>query len=82
MIDQPIYVTAYHQSPFGKLKELTVPEIVELAVTGRRQRSRRRAAVASGWSVARGQAGRGGLSRLPPTSGLRLRHHRPSMSWP
>ena len=41
MIDQPIYVTAYHQSPFGKLKELTVPEIVELAVTGAWESSHR-----------------------------------------
>ncbi len=30
----PIYIAAYHQSPFGKLMGLTVPEIVEAAVRG------------------------------------------------
>ncbi len=34
MFDKPLYIAAYHQSPFGKLKELTVPEIVHRAVTG------------------------------------------------
>ncbi len=29
-----IYVAAYHQSPFGKLMALTVPEIIERAVRG------------------------------------------------
>ncbi len=31
---EPVYVAAYHQSKFGKLLGLTVPEIVELAVRG------------------------------------------------
>ncbi len=31
---KPIYIAAYHQSPFGKLMALTVPEIVERAVRG------------------------------------------------
>ena len=30
---QPLYVAAYHQSKFGKLMGLTVPEIVSRAVT-------------------------------------------------
>ncbi len=29
-----VYIAAYHQSPFGKLKALTVPEIIERAVRG------------------------------------------------
>jgi acetyl-CoA acetyltransferase len=29
---KPIYIAAYHQSPFGKLFDLTVPQIVEKAV--------------------------------------------------
>ncbi len=31
---KPIFIAAYHQSPFGKLLALTVPQIVEKAVTG------------------------------------------------
>jgi acetyl-CoA acetyltransferase len=31
---KPIYIAAYHQSKFGKLKSLTVPEIIEKAVGG------------------------------------------------
>jgi acetyl-CoA C-acetyltransferase len=31
---KPIYIAAYHQSPFGKLMAMTVPEIVEAAVGG------------------------------------------------
>ena len=31
---KPIYIAAYHQSPFGKLMALTVPQIVEKAVKG------------------------------------------------
>jgi acetyl-CoA C-acetyltransferase len=31
---KPVYIAAYHQSPFGKLKTLTVPEIVTKAVQG------------------------------------------------
>ena len=31
---KPIYIAAYHQSPFGKLMALTVPQIIEKAVTG------------------------------------------------
>ncbi|MCP3910618.1 MAG: hypothetical protein GY713_06665, partial [Actinomycetia bacterium] len=34
MLDKPLYIASYHQSPFGKLKELQVPEIVHRAVTG------------------------------------------------
>jgi acetyl-CoA acetyltransferase len=30
---KPIFIAAYHQSPFGKLFDLTVPQIVERAVT-------------------------------------------------
>jgi acetyl-CoA acetyltransferase len=30
----PIYLAAYHQSPFGKLMALTVPQIIEKAVRG------------------------------------------------
>jgi len=30
----PIYIAAYHQSPFGKLLALSVPEIIERAVRG------------------------------------------------
>ena len=30
---KPIYIAAYHQSVFGKLFGLTVPEIVEKAIT-------------------------------------------------
>ncbi len=26
MLDKPLYIAAYHQSPFGKLKELIVHE--------------------------------------------------------
>lgn len=29
---KPIYIAAYHQSPFGKLFDLSVPRIIELAV--------------------------------------------------
>lgn len=31
---KPIYIAAYHQSPFGKLFDMTVPSIIERAVTG------------------------------------------------
>ena len=31
---KPIYIAAYHQSPFGKLMALTVPQIIEKAVRG------------------------------------------------
>jgi acetyl-CoA C-acetyltransferase len=31
---KPIYIAAYHQSPFGKLMALTVPQIIEKAVKG------------------------------------------------
>ncbi len=31
---KPIHIAAYHQSPFGKLMAMTVPEIVEAAVGG------------------------------------------------
>ena len=31
---KPIYLAAYHQSPFGKLGALTVPEMIEAAVLG------------------------------------------------
>ncbi len=31
---KPVYIAAYHQSPFGKLGALSVPEIVEKAVRG------------------------------------------------
>jgi acetyl-CoA acetyltransferase len=31
---KPIYIAAYHQSKFGKLKSLTTPEIIEKAVGG------------------------------------------------
>lgn len=31
---KPIYIAAYHQSPFGKLMALSVPQIVEKAVRG------------------------------------------------
>jgi acetyl-CoA C-acetyltransferase len=31
---KPIYIAAYHQSKFGKLMAMTVPEIVQAAVTG------------------------------------------------
>ncbi len=31
---KPIYIAAYHQSKFGKLKSLTVPEIIEKSVLG------------------------------------------------
>jgi len=34
MPDKPIYIAAYHQSPFGKLKTLTVPEIVQRSIEG------------------------------------------------
>ena len=33
MLDKKLYIAAYHQSPFGKLKEMQVPEIVQRAVT-------------------------------------------------
>lgn len=33
-MNKPIYIAAYHQSEFGKLMGLTVPEIVTAAVTG------------------------------------------------
>jgi acetyl-CoA C-acetyltransferase len=31
---KPLYIAAYHQSPFGKLMDATVPQIVERAVSG------------------------------------------------
>lgn len=31
---KPIYIAAYHQSKFGKLMAMTVPEIIEAAVSG------------------------------------------------
>ncbi len=31
---KPIYLAAYHQSPFGKLGAITVPEMIEAAVLG------------------------------------------------
>ena len=31
---KPIYIAAYHQSPFGKLMALTIPQIIEKAVRG------------------------------------------------
>jgi hypothetical protein len=31
---KPIYIAAYHQSPFGKLLSSTVPQIIEKAVRG------------------------------------------------
>ncbi|MCB1034441.1 MAG: hypothetical protein KDD47_11475, partial [Acidobacteria bacterium] len=31
---KPIYIAAYHQSEFGKLFDLTVPEILRRAVAG------------------------------------------------
>lgn len=34
MLDKPLYIAAYHQSVFGKLKEMQVPEIVHRAITG------------------------------------------------
>jgi acetyl-CoA C-acetyltransferase len=34
MLQQPLYIAAYHQSRFGKLKTLQVPEIVAKAVHG------------------------------------------------
>ena len=34
MFDKPLYIAAYHQSRFGKLKTMQVPEIVANAVTG------------------------------------------------
>jgi len=34
MNNQPIYIASYHQSRFGKLKEMTVPDIVRNAVDG------------------------------------------------
>lgn len=34
MLDKPLYIAAYHQSVFGKLKEMQVPEIVHRAIAG------------------------------------------------
>ena len=34
MLHKPLYIAAYHQSRFGKLKTMQVPEIVANAVTG------------------------------------------------
>ena len=31
---KPIYIAAYHQSEFGKLMAMTVPEIVNASVSG------------------------------------------------
>ena len=33
-IMKPIYIAAYHQSKFGKLMGMTVPEIVDAAIQG------------------------------------------------
>jgi acetyl-CoA C-acetyltransferase len=33
-MSQPVYIAAYHQSPFGKLMDRSVPDIVASAVTG------------------------------------------------
>ncbi len=33
-MNKPIYIAAYHQSRFGKLMDLTVPQIIERAVLG------------------------------------------------
>jgi acetyl-CoA C-acetyltransferase len=33
-VNKPVYIAAYHQSKFGKLLGMTVPEIVQNAVTG------------------------------------------------
>ena len=38
---KPVYIAAYHQSKFGKLMDMSVPEIVSSAVTGRCARDRR-----------------------------------------
>ena len=34
MLHQPLYIASYHQSRFGKLKTMQVPEIVANAVHG------------------------------------------------
>ncbi|MCP3957221.1 MAG: thiolase family protein [bacterium] len=34
MIERPLYIASYHQSKFGKLKEMLVPEMIHRAVTG------------------------------------------------
>ena len=34
MLDKPLYIASYHQSKFGKLKEMHVPEMIHRAVTG------------------------------------------------
>ncbi len=34
MIDKPLYIASYHQSKFGKLKEMRLPEMIQRAVTG------------------------------------------------
>ena len=34
MLDKPLYIASYHQSKFGKLKEMQVPEMIHRAVTG------------------------------------------------
>jgi len=31
-VSKKVYIAAYHQSPFGKLKEMTVPQIIKAAV--------------------------------------------------
>ena len=33
-MNQPIYIAAYNQSKFGKLMDMTVPQILANAVTG------------------------------------------------
>jgi acetyl-CoA acetyltransferase len=33
-MQKPVYIAAYHQSKFGKLMAMTVPEIIQAAVTG------------------------------------------------
>jgi hypothetical protein len=33
-MNKPVYIAAYHQSEFGKLMALTVPDIIRKAVAG------------------------------------------------
>ena len=33
-MNKPVYIAAYHQSEFGKLMGMTVPEIIKAAVAG------------------------------------------------
>jgi hypothetical protein len=34
MMNKPVYVAAYNQSKFGKLMDMTIPQIIANAVTG------------------------------------------------